>query len=65
MSEQLDIFADRYPASPGFKVEGPSKDAAKAMKPKAGTLREGVLACLQLAPMTPDWADGDDEMVAA
>lgn len=32
-----------YPASPGFKVSGPSEAAAAAIAPIAGTLRDQVL----------------------
>ena len=31
-----------YPATPGYKVDGPSKDAARAMKPRASKLRDHV-----------------------
>lgn len=58
MTQQSDLFdyqpPARYPASPGFKTAGPSEEAAKAMKPRAATIREGVLACLVLSPMTPE-----------
>lgn len=36
-----------YPASPGYKVEGPSKDAAIAMIPVAGNLRDRVLNAIE------------------
>ena len=56
MTAQLDIFADAraYPDHPGFKSAGPSHEAAKAVAPRAPVLREGVLACLALCPMTPE-----------
>lgn len=58
MSAQPDFFADapvaRYPATPGFKASGPSQEAAQAMKPRASTIRQGVLACLAIEPMTPE-----------
>jgi len=58
VTQQSDLFGyqppARYPASPGFKTAGPSEEAAKAMKPRAATIREGVLACLALSPMTPE-----------
>lgn len=56
MTAQLDIFADAraYPEHPGFKSAGPSHEAAKAAAPRAPVLREGVLACLALCPMTPE-----------
>lgn len=38
-----------YPASPGYKVEGPSKDAAIAMIPVAGTLRDRVFSAIERA----------------
>ena len=56
MGAQLDIFADagRYPDAPGWKAAGPSQEAANAAAPRAPALREGVLACLALCPMTPE-----------
>lgn len=49
---QLDLLA--YPTSPGFKAEGPSRDAAAAMKPTAATLRAHALAVLERGPKTAD-----------
>ena len=49
---QADLFP--YPIAPGFKVQETSKAAAKGMAPKAGTLRERVLAALREAPGTPE-----------
>lgn len=36
-----------YPATPGYKVDGPSKDAAIAMIPTAGTLRYRVFSAIE------------------
>lgn len=38
-----------YPQSPGYKVTGPSQDAAIAMVSVAGTLRDRVLAAIEQA----------------
>jgi hypothetical protein len=40
-------LSDRYPSAPGFKVEGPSREAAEAIKPAAKTLRDRVLTLVQ------------------
>ncbi len=39
-----------YPATPGYKVDGPSKDAAIAMIPTANTLRWRVFSAISNAP---------------
>jgi hypothetical protein len=39
--------ADRYPSAPGFKVEGPSREAAEAIAPAAKNLRDRVLTLVQ------------------
>ena len=44
---QLDLLS--YPASPGFKREGTSQQAAEAIKPSAATLREACLLRLALS----------------
>lgn len=36
-----------YPQSPGYKVTGPSQDAAIAMIPIAGTLQDRVYAMIE------------------
>lgn len=56
MIEQLDLLAwqPRYPNVPGHKREDTSRAAAEAMRPKAGILRDKVLACLRKQPMTAD-----------
>lgn len=41
---------DRYPRSPGFKTGGASRDAAHAMKPRAPTLRDRILAAFPAPP---------------
>lgn len=54
-----DLFSyrDQYPNSPGFKRDGTSRIAAKAMTPRAPTLRERILALLRSgACLTPDEA---------
>jgi hypothetical protein len=38
---------DRYPRAPGFKVEGPSREAAEAIKLAAKNLRDRVLTVVQ------------------
>jgi predicted ArsR family transcriptional regulator len=43
-----------YPAQPGFKRNGTSKDAAESMKPKAPTLRRQCLEAIRVRPMTAD-----------
>lgn len=50
----IDLF--NYPKSPGFKADGTSKAAAKAMRDKAPTIRDQVLALLKRQPCTPDEA---------
>lgn len=47
---------DRYPSAPGHKVEGTSRSAAEAMKPRAPTLRDKVLELLKHDAMTADEA---------
>ncbi len=54
MSEQLDIFAEPYPGSPGWKARETSRQAAEAMKPQAKTLRARVLDEIRKAPGTPE-----------
>lgn len=44
----------RYPDAPGAKVEGTSRDAARAMAPSAGGLRGQVLAVIAAKPSTAD-----------
>lgn len=44
MSQQLDLLT--YPAQPGYKAPGPSREAAEAVKPTAATLRKKCLALL-------------------
>ena len=46
--DQLDLLT--YPSAPGFKEPTTSREAAVAMKPKAATLRAGVMACLRANP---------------
>ena len=52
MNAQLQL--DIYPHAPGFKREGTSADAARAVKSKAATLREQVYRALAKAAMTAD-----------
>lgn len=50
--EPLDLSS--YPSSPGFKRAGTSEEAAKAIAPKAATLRDQVLAALKEHALTAD-----------
>lgn len=52
MSKIVDhYFGDKpYPDSPGFNVEGPSRDAAVSMAGQATLLREQVYAVIAAAP---------------
>lgn len=52
----MDLFdyAERYPNAPGYKKRDTARAAAKAMKPKAPTLRAQCLAALKIRPMTAD-----------
>jgi predicted ArsR family transcriptional regulator len=48
-------YADLYPAAPGAKVEGTSRDAADAMAGRAANLREACRrALLEAGPMSAD-----------
>ena len=47
---QPDLFTPRYPNSPGHRGVSTSIAAAEAVKPKAATLRAGVLECLKANP---------------
>lgn len=50
---QHDLFAT-YPDRPGYRENTTSRDAARAMEPRAGTLRARVLDVLRHAELTPD-----------
>ena len=50
-----DLF-DYYPKRPGYKRDGTSKAAAKAVSPKAPTIRDQVLSLLKRQACTPDEA---------
>ena len=50
----IDLF--NYPKSPGYKADGTSKAAAKAITPKALTIRDQVLSLLKRQDCTPDEA---------
>lgn len=41
---------DDYPTSPGFKVVGPSAEAARAIADRAKTLRDRVLGAIKAEP---------------
>lgn len=45
MTRQIDMFAqpEAYPSAPGYKAEGPSREAARKIAPRAGSLRARVL----------------------
>lgn len=45
MRQQLDLLT--YPAQPGYKAPGPSREAAEAIRPTAATLRELCLRMLR------------------
>lgn len=47
-------FDAPYPVNPGWKVEGTSRLAADAVKPRAASLRDQVLALLKRDAMTAD-----------
>lgn len=44
----------RYPTVAGWKKRATSKAAAEAITPKAGSLRERILAALRDGPRTPE-----------
>jgi predicted ArsR family transcriptional regulator len=51
MGSMKDLLGDRpYGELPGFKVTGPSKEAAHAIAGRSGTLRERVLAMISRYP---------------
>lgn len=52
----IDLFdyRDHYPHSPGKRRTKTSRDAADAMKQRAPTLRDKVLALLKATAMSPD-----------
>lgn len=60
-------FGDRpYPASPGFKAEGPAVAAAEKISSRAATLRDKALAVISQRPSTADEvADALGETVLA
>jgi hypothetical protein len=43
-------MSDTYPDAPGFKAPGPSEDAANAIAPIAGTLRDQVREVIASSP---------------
>jgi hypothetical protein len=51
MKDQLDGL---YNGEPGYKEPTTSKDAAKAIKGRAETLREKALECIRVQASTPD-----------
>ena len=64
MSRQTDMFgtAPTYPNTPGFKADGPSREAARAIAPLAKGIRGRVLRYFQLhfpAGMTVDEVSRD------
>ena len=62
MSKQLSMFGvkareygtELYPLSPGYKKEGPRKEAAQSVKDRASVLRDRCLEVLRIAPSTAD-----------
>lgn len=53
---QADLFTDfkPYPSAPGFKRQKTSRDAARAIAPVAGSIRDRVLAEIARRPGTAD-----------
>lgn len=51
---QLAMKFDGYPNSPGWKKDGTSKLAARAIKPRANSIRNQVLEVLQHEALTAD-----------
>lgn len=49
---QSDLFSQSYPETPGFADTDTSRDAAKAVRPKASCVREMVLEALRGRPGT-------------
>lgn len=43
MQDELFEIEARYPNAPGYKADGPSRDAARRIKPMAATIRGRVL----------------------
>lgn len=56
MGRMKDLLGDKvYPDTPGYKERGgTSEAAAKAMEPRAGTLRDRALAEIRRLPGTAD-----------
>lgn len=54
MASQPSLFDEAYPNAPGHKGRDTGRAAAKAMKVKAPSLRERVLAEIQRKPGTPE-----------
>lgn len=52
------LTPSRYPTEPGYQMMETSFDAAKAVKPKASTLRDSVLALLRQRAMSADEVAG-------
>jgi hypothetical protein len=50
---QADLFTT-YPDAPGWKARDTSREAAEAIAPVAGTLRERVLIEVRRLPGTPE-----------
>jgi hypothetical protein len=46
----MSCLPERYPDAPGFKVPGPSEQAAEAIAPIASNLRARVLTAISRAP---------------
>lgn len=54
MPRQPDLFAERYPFSPGAKTSGTSQEAADSIDARAPMLRRRVLDILSTARHTAD-----------
>ena len=54
IQRDVNKITDRYPNAPGYKTNGPSKDAAESMRGRASLLRDRVVVALAERPMTAD-----------
>lgn len=54
MKQSSFLKASNYPAQPGYQMMETSFDAAKSVRPKAGSLREAVLGMIKQRPMSAD-----------
>jgi hypothetical protein len=59
------IAANSYPDAPGFKSDGPSREAAHAVKAVASTLRARVLDAIKVASLPPTADEIADKLGAS